>query len=119
MSFDKKFISKCKYRLNKELSLSNERISSLKSEIKEIQESTKGSDFCDVGSTTQRIDQLLFEVINTENKIKAIKAAIARIKNKTFGICSVTEELIEEKRLLLIPWTTFSIAAAKSKTERK
>lgn len=43
-----------------------------------------------------------------------LNAAMLRIKNKSYGICVVTGELIEKARLLAVPTTTKSI---KSKTE--
>ncbi len=44
-----------------------------------------------------------------------VDSALLRIKNGTFGICEKTEEAIEERRLLAIPWTRFSIEGAEIK----
>lgn len=46
-------------------------------------------------------------------KIKEIDEALARIENGTYGICEETEEPIEEKRLIAIPWTRLSLEGAE------
>lgn len=46
-------------------------------------------------------------------KIKDIDEALARIENGTYGICEETEEPIEEKRLIAIPWTRLSLEGAE------
>lgn len=52
-----------------------------------------------------------------QNRIKTqlleIEFALARIENGTYGICEVTEEKIENDRLLAIPWTRLSIEGAE------
>jgi DnaK suppressor protein len=42
-----------------------------------------------------------------------IEMALARIENGNYGICEETEELIEEERLVAIPWTRLSIEGAE------
>ncbi len=46
-----------------------------------------------------------------EKFIRDLKNAIARIENKTYGICKVTGKLIDKKRLKLVPHATLSIEA--------
>ena len=52
-----------------------------------------------------------------QNRIKTqlieIDLALARIDSGTYGICEVTEEKIENERLLAIPWTRLSIEGAE------
>ena len=43
--------------------------------------------------------------------IKHLEGALARIKNKTYGVCRETGRLISRERLLLVPHTTLSIEA--------
>ena len=43
--------------------------------------------------------------------IRDLKNALLRIQNKTYGICSVTGELIDKRRLKAVPHTTKSIKA--------
>jgi len=47
------------------------------------------------------------------NQLLEIEFALARIENGSFGICEETEEIIEQERLLAIPYTRFSIEGAE------
>jgi DnaK suppressor protein len=46
-----------------------------------------------------------------EKFIQSLEFALARIENKTYGICRVTGKLIQKERLLLVPHATLSIEA--------
>ena len=46
-----------------------------------------------------------------EKFIRDLKNALIRIENKTYGICRVTGNLINKKRLFLVPHATLSIEA--------
>ena len=52
-----------------------------------------------------------------QNRIKTrlleVEFALARIENGTYGICELTEERIENERLLAIPWARLSIEGAE------
>ena len=39
--------------------------------------------------------------------------ALKRMENGLYGICEQTEEIINEKRLLSLPWTTLSLEGAE------
>lgn len=47
--------------------------------------------------------------------LKEVDAALERIENNTFGICEETEEPIEDKRLLAMPWTRLSLRGAETR----
>ncbi len=51
-------------------------------------------------------------------KLKKIDEALARIETGAYGLCLETEEVIEQDRLLAIPWTNLSVAGAEI-VERK
>ncbi len=51
--------------------------------------------------------------IRQEKFIRDLKNALARIENKTYGICRRTGELINPERLKLVPHATLSIKAKK------
>lgn len=46
--------------------------------------------------------------------IRQLEYALMRIKNKTYGICTITGELIDKRRLMLVPHTTKSLNAKTS-----
>lgn len=43
--------------------------------------------------------------------IKDLENALIRIRNKSYGICSISGQLIDKKRLLAVPTTTKSLEA--------
>lgn len=49
--------------------------------------------------------------IRQEKFIRDLKNALVRIENKTYGICRVTQKLINKERLKLVPHATLSIEA--------
>tara|TARA_B000000460_G_scaffold238014_1_gene201333 strand:+ start:344 stop:727 length:384 start_codon:yes stop_codon:yes gene_type:complete len=49
--------------------------------------------------------------IRQEKFIRDLNNALARIENKTYGICRVTGKLISKERLKLVPHATLSIEA--------
>jgi len=49
--------------------------------------------------------------IRQEKFIRDLKNALVRIENKTYGICRVTQKLINKDRLRLVPHATLSIEA--------
>ncbi len=47
--------------------------------------------------------------------IQNLERALVRIKNGTYGICSVSGNLISKERLMAVPHTTQSIAVKKAR----
>ncbi|BAV94961.1 TraR/DksA family transcriptional regulator [Ichthyobacterium seriolicida] len=54
-------------------------------------------------------------VIRQKRFVRDLDNAIIRIKNKTYGICRETGDLIKKERLKIVPHTTLSIDAKKNK----
>jgi RNA polymerase-binding transcription factor DksA len=52
-----------------------------------------------------------------KNFITNLENALVRIKNGTYGICSVTGKLISKDRLIAVPHTTQSIEAKMMKQD--
>ncbi|MDW3645542.1 MAG: TraR/DksA family transcriptional regulator [Bacteroidia bacterium] len=56
--------------------------------------------------------EYLFTMIQRQERfIYQLKEALVRVKNKTYGICKKTGELIDKRRLLLVPHTALSLQA--------
>ena len=71
----------------------------------------------DDSSTASELD-MLYNMANRQRKyIQDLDSALIRIKNKTYGICTVTGELIDKKRLLAVPTTTKSMNAKLSESK--
>ena len=70
-------------------------------------------------SSIQSELEMLNNMANHQRKyIQDLENALIRINNKSYGICVVTGELIEKKRLLAVPTTTKSVVA-KTQSEMK
>lgn len=63
------------------------------------------------GSVTMSKEANAQLAIRQEKFLRDLKNALARIENKTYGICRVTGELINPERLKLVPHATLSIKA--------
>ena len=83
----------------------------------ETQDSTADNHPADVATVTfdRELDYSLEE--NEERLLKAIDAALTRIDDGTYGICSACGQPIDEERLEALPWTTQCIDC-KRKEER-
>lgn len=87
---------------------------SLIEQIKEITENTSGDftkDITDFSSSQTEVEMLNSMATRQKSYIQDLQNALVRIRNKSYGICSVTGELIEKKRLLAVPTTTKSVKA--------
>ena len=61
------------------------------------------------GSEVQTKDQLMSMAYRQQKFVQALKAALVRIDNKTYGICRETGKLIPKERLRAVPHATLSI----------
>lgn len=65
----------------------------------------------DEGSAVMSKERNAQLAIRQEKFIRDLKNALIRIENKTYGVCRVTNKLINKKRLELVPHATLSIEA--------
>ncbi|WP_282777739.1 TraR/DksA family transcriptional regulator [Phaeodactylibacter xiamenensis] len=89
-------------------------LSSLQEQILEIAENSgddHGVDWMDDSSTGSDVEMLNNMAIRQRRYIQDLQNALIRIRNKVYGICTVTGELIDKKRLRAVPTTTKSLAA--------
>lgn len=56
--------------------------------------------------------------IRQKKFIRALRSALGRIENGTYGICVKTGKRISRERLLLVPHTTMSVEAKEIETEK-
>ena len=86
----------------------------LMEQIKEITENTSGDftkDLTDFSSSQSEVEMLNSMATRQRTFISDLQNALVRIRNKTYGICAVTGELIDKKRLMAVPTTTKSVLA--------
>lgn len=96
------------------LAKANEQLRSLREQILDISENSGdgfGGDWVDDSSyNTER--EMLHTMANRQKKyVQDLENALVRIRNKNYGICAVTGELIDKKRLIAVPTTTKSLNA--------
>lgn len=70
-----------------------------------------GGDWVDDSNTNSEVEMLNNMAIRQRKYLQDLKNALIRIKNKTYGVCMITGELIDKKRLKAVPTTTKSVAA--------
>jgi RNA polymerase-binding transcription factor DksA len=95
------------------LDKAKEQLEQLQAQIYEITESSEdgfGTDWVDDSHTNTDMEMLNDMAIRQRKYMQDLENALIRIKNKTYGICVVTGELIDKKRLVAVPTTTKSMA---------
>lgn len=80
-------------------------------EITEIAGDEHGGDWMDDSNVNNDVEMLNTMAIRQRKYIKDLENALVRIKNKTYGICVITGELIDKRRLMAVPTTTKSVLA--------
>ena len=68
----------------------------------------------DEGSQAMSKERNMQLAIRQEKFIRDLKNALARIENKTYGVCRVLGKLINIERLKIVPHATLSIEAKNS-----
>ncbi|MFK7948542.1 MAG: TraR/DksA family transcriptional regulator [Saprospiraceae bacterium] len=96
-----------------------EKLTKVKSEFKTITqelsniESNDSNRFNNINESSLSYERdYLSKMAERQNRfIRDLENALLRIQNKTYGICIVTGELIDKRRLKAVPHTTKSIKA--------
>jgi len=107
--------------IESKLSKANEQYVSLRDQLKDITENNNddfAKDITDFSSIQTEIEMLNNMANHQRKYIQDLENALIRINNKSYGICIVTGELIDKKRLLAVPTTTKSVTA-KTQSEMK
>ena len=95
-----------------------EEVTFMRDQIVELNENSgdqQGGDWFDDSSIHSELEMLNNQVIRKQQYINNLENALIRVQNKTYGICSVTGQLIEKKRLLLVPHATKSVEAKEDR----
>ncbi len=74
-----------------------------------------GTDAMDVASSESESGELLAELNAERAELVEVEAALARLAAGTYGLCEATGTPISPERLLALPWTRLSAAAAKKR----
>lgn len=74
-------------------------------------------DMADMGTQLQQTDLLRDLEENERQEVREILDALERVESGSFGICERSGVLIPKSRLEAIPWTRFTIDAAREAEE--
>ncbi len=88
----------------------------LRDQISEFSENISegfGADYTQDSSSVSQLELLNEQVIRKRDQVQDLQNAMLRIKNKVYGVCSVTNKLIDRKRLEAVPTTTKSLEGMK------
>lgn len=105
--------------IDKKLAASMDQTAQLQDQVLELNESlqTSSSDLGDNSAYTD-VEFLNRMILRQKKHIRDLENALLRIKNKNYGICTLTGELIDKKRLMVVPTTTKSLEA-KTEAQRR
>ncbi len=79
-------------------------------QMENITEATSKGDWKENTSSSD-LEMLSTMANRHRHHLQDLKNALIRIQNKNYGICSLTGELIDKRRLMAVPITTKSLAA--------
>ncbi len=105
-------LSEFKVIIEEKLEKARSEFKTITSELVEM-ESNEGNRFNDINeSSLSNEREYLSRMAERQDRfIRDLENALLRIRNKTYGICSVTGELIDKRRLKAVPHTTKSMKA--------
>ena len=110
-------LAEFKVIVEQKLQNAQEQLQKLQLQILEVTENTAdeyGGDWVDDSSVNNEMEMLNNMAIRQRKYVQDLQNALLRIKNKTYGICVVTGELIDRRRLMAVPTTTKSLEAKSS-----
>ena len=113
-------LNEFKIVINKKLSEAREELDFYQDQMKESEmndDDIKFSGMEDGGHTNDK--EHLSAMANRQIKfIQGLESALIRIENKTYGICRMTGNLIDKKRLMAVPHATLSMEAKVGNKKR-
>ena len=98
----------------RKLDEAQEEFNSLSSRLNELNENSSANQLTD-GADAVALEELNILLSRQRILIENLSNALVRVRNKTYGICRETGELIPVERLRAVPHTTLSVAAKNSR----
>lgn len=97
-------LAEFKFAIGKKLDKAERQLASLDMQIEEATE--QRGDLMDSSSNSNDMEMLQMMVNRQRKHILDLTNALQRVYNNSYGICVVTGELIDKRRLLAVPTTT-------------
>jgi len=105
--------------VEKKLAKAERQLATLDTQLEESSRNKDShSDWVDDSSNSANLQLLDTMAHRLRKHIVDLKNALLRIHHKSYGICSLTGQLIDKKRLLAVPTTTKNIAAKTANNKR-
>lgn len=98
--------------IDEKLSVASKELEFIQKQIDELNENgfnQQGGDWYDDSTAHTDMELLQRSAARQQRLIQDLRNALLRIQNKTYGICTVTGQLIDKNRLRLVPHATKSI----------
>ena len=105
-------LAEFKTLIDKKLATANSEIEFLREQIQGLEEQNgdeESGDSADQSNYFSEVDRLQGMLTRQQEFAAGLTRALTRIVNKTYGICTVTGDLISKERLRLVPHTTKSV----------
>ncbi len=105
-------LAEFKKRIDQKLAYAQEDLDFVSNQINDLTENMESEgDWMDSSASNTDLE-LLYVMANRQKKhIGDLQKALVRIEKKSYGICEVTGELIDKRRLFAVPTTSKSLAA--------
>lgn len=84
-------------------------------EMNENSSNQQSGDWTDESTNHTEMEMLNNLLARQQQFIRNLENALLRIQNKTYGICTITGQLIDKNRLRLVPHATKSVEAKNSR----
>ena len=108
-------LAEFKALIDKKIEKTERQLTSLEKQLTETAESKDNEgDWMDDSSNNADIEMLEVMANRQRKHLLDLQNALQRIYNKSYGICVITRELIDKRRLMAVPTTTKSLAAKMS-----
>ncbi len=101
-----------KVLIEEKLNVAQEELNTTERQISDLNENgfnQQGGDWYDDSTAHTDLEMLQRMLTRQQRYVQDLRNASLRIQNKTYGICSVTGQLISKERLRLVPHATKSI----------
>ena len=105
-------LAEFKVLIDKKLDKANRDLFFMEEQIQDLKERMDSDgDWMDETSNHSEREMLHSMIGRQKKHIQDLEHALMRIRNRTYGICAITGEMIDKRRLLAVPTTTKSLAA--------
>ncbi len=105
-------LAEFKAHIDKKIEKTTRQLTSLEEQLAYAAESKDNEgDWMDDSSNNMDIEMLEVMANRQRKHLMDLQNALQRVYNKSYGICVLTRELIDKRRLLAVPTTTKSLAA--------